>query len=360
MGEMLGAVPGRILGRRYMEEFPGLAAQGYKDLLDGVWHSGREYVAHEQPAQLPHHRHGETGYYNFTYVPLREAEGSIAGIMCVAVDVTAQVLTRRQVQHLNQELASINGELAAANEELRASNEELAESNGQLLRTNADLDNFIYTASHDLKAPISNIEGLLGALLRTLPAESLALERVQGITGMMQDSVERFRKTIASLTEVVKLQKENSQQATEVNLPEVIREVLLDLEPVMGSTGARVDTDMEKCRTIRFPEKNLRSVIYNLISNGIKYRSPERLPRVRIECRSTADCHVLTVSDNGLGLRDSQLDKLFTMFKRFHDHVEGSGIGLYMIRKMVENAGGRIEVESRVGEGTVFTVFFPR
>ncbi len=237
---------------------------------------------------------------------------------------------------------------------------ELTRTNSDLERVNSDLDNFIYTASHDLKAPISNIEGLLQALLRSLSPQSLASERVQAITGMMQASVERFRKTIASLTEIVRLQKENSQPAAQVNLPEVIREVLLDLEPVIGTTGARVDTDVTSCPAVRFSEKNLRSVIYNLVSNAVKYRSPERPPRVRIDCRTTPDCHVLTVTDNGLGMEASQLEKLFTMFKRFHAHVEGSGIGLYMIRKMVENAGGRIQVESRVDEGTVFSVFFPR
>jgi PAS domain S-box-containing protein len=366
MGEMLGAVPGRILGRRYMEEFPGLAGQGYKDLLDGVWHSGREYVAHEQAARLPHHGPGETGFYNFTYVPLREAEGSVAGIMCVAVDVTAQVLARRQVQQLNQELAAINEELAAANEELRAaneeiqaSNEELAGSNGQLLRTNADLDNFIYTASHDLKAPISNIEGLLQALLRSLSPQSLASERVQGITGRMQVSVERFKKTIGNLTEVVKLQKEYSGERTLVSLPEMIGEVMLDLEPMIRSAGAEITKDVAECPQVRFSEKNLRSVVYNLVSNALKYRSLDRVPLVRITCRTMAGYHVLTVSDNGLGMEEGRMGQLFTMFKRFHDHVEGSGIGLYMVKKIIDNAGGKIEVESRSGEGSTFRVYLP-
>ena len=121
----------------------------------------------------------------------------------------------------NEELAAANEEIRTAHEEVLASNEELAESNDQLRRTNADLDNFIYTASHDLKAPISNIEALLTALLRMLPPESLASGKVPGITSRMQESVDRFKKTIANLTEVVKLQKENSAQAVTVNLAAV-------------------------------------------------------------------------------------------------------------------------------------------
>ncbi len=351
----------RLVGLDMAEAVPEVREQGFVALLDQVYRTGETYFGNEHRFVVPAHQGhpSREAYFDFTYQAYRE-NGQTAGISIFAYEVTEQVLARQKVQQLNGELAAINEELAAANEEIQASNEELAGSNGQLLRTNADLDNFIYTASHDLKAPISNIEGLLQALLRSLSPQSLASERVQAITGMMQASVERFRKTIASLTEIVRLQKENSQPATEVNLPEVIREVLLDLEPVIGTTGARVDTDVTSCPAVRFSEKNLRSVIYNLVSNAVKYRSPERPPRVRIDCRTTPDCHVLTVTDNGLGLTAGQLEKLFTIFKRFHAHVEGSGIGLYMIRKMVENAGGRIQVESRVDEGTVFSVFFPR
>ena len=236
--------------------------------------------------------------------------------------------------------------------------EELKEKNAQLTRINNDLDNFIYTASHDLKAPISNIEGLLHALLRTLPPESLALDRPQRITSMMQESVERFKKTIANLTEVVKLQKENSREAVMVDLPEVIEEVRLDLEQLIQSSGAQIEVDVSDCPCIHFSEKNLRSVVYNLLSNAIKYRAPERVPQVQITCKNTSDNYVLSVMDNGLGIDPSRTDQLFTMFKRLHSHVEGTGIGLYMVKKMVENSGGRIAVESQLGEGTTFHVYF--
>ena len=242
----------------------------------------------------------------------------------------------------------------------KQSEEEIKEKNAQLVRINNDLDNFIYTASHDLKAPISNIEALLQALLRTLPPENLSLERPKRITSMMQESVERFKKTIANLTEVVKLQKENSVEAVMVELPKVINDVRLDLEQMIQSAGAEIEVDVADCPTIHFSEKNLRSVVYNLLSNAIKYRAPERVPRVQITCKSTSEYQVLSVKDNGLGMEPRRIDQLFTMFKRFHSHVEGTGIGLYMVKKMVENAGGRIKVESQLGEGTTFLVYFKR
>jgi PAS domain S-box-containing protein len=244
--------------------------------------------------------------------------------------------------------------------ERKKAEEALALNNMLLTQTNNDLDNFIYTASHDLKSPISNIEGLLQALLRTLPAESLESERAHRITSLMQDSVERFKKTIGNLTEVVKLQKEYSEDARSVQLARVIQEVQLDLDPLIQSTNATLAIDTDACPAIYFTEKNLRSIIYNLVSNGIKYSRPGGTPHISIRSQSIPGYCQLIVSDNGLGIAKGKIGQLFTMFKRFHDHVEGSGIGLYIVKKIIDNAGGYIEVESTVGEGTTFAVYFPR
>lgn len=133
----------------------------------------------------------------------------------------------------------------------------------------------------------------------------------------------------------------------------------MDLAPMIKDSGFQLEVDVAHCSSIRFSEQNLRSVIYNLLSNAIKYRSPERLPRVRVTCKSTSEYDLLIVKDNGMGIKRRNLDQLFTMFKRFNTHVEGTGVGLYMVRKMVENTGGHIEVESLEGEGTIFRVYFP-
>ena len=347
-----------VMGKPLREALPELEGQPFLQILDDVFTSGNTYEA--QAAEVLLVKEGIPGvyYFDFTYKPLFNAQGAVYGILDVALDVTEQVLARRNIEASANVAHQLAGELATSNQELRAANEEVRSTNQELSRTNVDLDNFIYTASHDLKAPISNIEALLTALLRTLPPESLSSERTRRITAMMQDSVERFKKTIGNLTEIVKLQKENNQQDTQVDLPEVIREVLLDLAPVIRSSGARVEVDVAHCPVIRFSEKNLRSVVYNLLSNAIKYRSPDRVPRVTISCRQSGAEQVLTVEDNGLGMEPGRMSQLFTMFKRFHDHVEGTGIGLYMVKKIVENAGGKIEAESQVGAGSAFRVYF--
>ncbi len=278
--------------------------------------------------------------------PAAREHGGIDGLRFFAHDVTEQVRARQQVQALNQELTATNGELH--------------ESNTQLTRTNVDLDNFIYTASHDLKAPITNIEGLLLALEHELPAAAQVGD-VPEMLGLMQGAVERFKRTIDHLTDISRLQKEYGQPSAPVPLAALIEEVRLDLTPLLAETRARLDVAVAACPTVTFSEKNLRSVVYNLLSNALKYRHPDRAPEVRISCRSEDGYQVLEVEDNGLGLDLARgQGQLFGMFQRLHTHVEGTGIGLYMVKKIVENAGGRVEVQSQLGQGSTFAVYFPR
>ncbi|RZK29142.1 MAG: HAMP domain-containing histidine kinase, partial [Hymenobacter sp.] len=230
----------------------------------------------------------------------------------------------------------------------------------ELTRVNIDLDNFIYTASHDLRAPITNIEGLVQALASELPAEEEPQSQVALIMRLMQDSVERFKRTIDQLTDVSKLQREHGAATERVALAAVVEDVRLDLEPFMQSLGAEVMLDVADCPPLPLSEKNLRSVVYNLLSNALKYHAPERRPQVHLRARCAGQHLLLTVQDNGLGLDRAGQQKLFGMFQRLHDHVEGSGIGLYMVKRIIENAGGRIEVKSQLGVGSTFSVYLPQ
>jgi PAS domain S-box-containing protein len=229
----------------------------------------------------------------------------------------------------------------------------------ELTRVNIDLDNFIYTASHDLRAPITNIEGLVQALVSELPAEAAPQSQVALILRLMQDSVERFQRTIDQLTDVSKLQREHGAAAERVPLAQVVEDVRLDLEPLIQALGAEVQVELTDCPPFPLSEKNLRSVVYNLLSNALKYHAPERRPQVRLRAWCEDQHLLLTVQDNGLGLDRAGQQKLFGMFQRLHDHVEGSGIGLYMVKRMVENAGGHVEVKSALGVGSTFLVYLP-
>ena len=242
----------------------------------------------------------------------------------------------------------------------RIKNKELVRKNRELHRLNTDLDSFIYTASHDLKAPISNIEGLLEALNRYLSPESVTDPKVVQVLDYMKNSVERFKKTITSLTDIIKLQKGNNQEPTVVDLNDTIGEVILDIDRMIRSSNATIQTDLGTCSTIQFPPNHFRSIIYNLLSNAIKYRSPQRVPVIQIRCHQNDEYTIISVQDNGLGMRLPDTTKIFAMFKRLHPHVEGTGIGLFMVKRIIENAGGKIEVESELDKGSKFTIYIRR
>ena len=340
--------PGRtLLGKPVRAALPELVGAPILDQLQRVYDTGETYVEQELPLQLARHDDGplEEMFFTFTYQARRNAHGAVDGVLAFAHEVTDQVQARRVVEE--------------GGAEARALAAELATSNMQLTRTNADLDNFIYTASHDLKVPIANIEGLLQALTRKLPPAALVGPVPEMLT-LMQLATVRFRRTIEQLTDVSKLQQAHGQPATPVRLAAVVEEVRLDLLPLTEQTRARLTVDVPVEAYLPFSAKNLRSIVYNLLSNALKYRHPDRPPQVQLSYQRQDDYHVLRVEDNGLGFDVAKAaDKLFGMFQRLHTHVEGSGIGLYMVKKMVENGGGRIEVQSRLGEGTTFTVLIP-
>ncbi len=239
---------------------------------------------------------------------------------------------------------------------LKQVQEELEQTNNNLVRINNDLDNFVYTASHDLKAPIINLEGLVRKLHREVQPEQ---GRIGYIMELITGTIETFKKTIQTLTDISRIQKSVSEDETTINLQTLLADIQTSIRDMTESSGARIEADFREVPQIHFSQKNLQSILYNLISNAIKYRSPDRRPVVRISTTRGDGFTVLRVQDNGLGISAAQQEKLYTMFKRFHDHVEGSGVGLYIVKRIIENAGGMIEAESTEGVGTSFNVYFP-
>ncbi|GAB3635050.1 hypothetical protein GCM10027422_06400 [Hymenobacter arcticus] len=336
--ELWGRSLAEVLRQPLFEVLPEVVDQGYPHILDEVRRTGMPFVAQELPAQLVRQGRSEKVYFHFVYQPLINEQGQVTAVVIVATDVSQRVLARQQ--------------LAQANAELRT-------TNAHLTRTNADLDNFIYTASHDLKAPISNIEGLLLLLRKQLPAEARQAGLVPRVLDMMRGSIERFQLTIAQLTDLSRLQQAHAEPAEPLNLAAVVEAVRLDLAPEFEATDAQLTLDLTACATISFTPQHLRSVVYNLLSNAVKYHQPGRPPHVKLRCYSTGSSTLLEVQDNGLGLSEKQQGKLFGLFQRLHAHVPGSGVGLYMVKRIVENAGGTVTVQSQPGVGSTFVVALP-
>ncbi|WP_083919437.1 PAS domain-containing sensor histidine kinase [Pontibacter roseus] len=237
----------------------------------------------------------------------------------------------------------------------RRRNEELMRRNLELVRINNELDSFVYTASHDLKSPVINLEGLLIALKEDLGAD---VGKHEALFRMMGGAVEKLKKTIDDLSDVTKLQQDKTAPE-EVDIPAMIEEVKETLSSNILSKSVKITTATTGFESLRYSRKNVRSILFNLVSNAIKYANPAKTPEVTIST-SVADTgeFVLSVADNGLGISEGQKSKIFGMFKRAHDHVEGSGVGLYLVKKILDNTGDRIEVESVQSEGSVFRVYF--
>lgn len=239
------------------------------------------------------------------------------------------------------------------------SNEQLKIKNKELLKINNDLDNFVYTASHDLKAPIANLEGLLNALKKHLDGQQLS-EKLKAILGLMEKSIFRFQETIKGLTEISKTQKNVEEDVEEIVFDRLIEEIILEISPLVEDSTASIKISTDGCNKIVFSKYNLRSIFYNLITNAIKYRNPQVGLEILISTYCRQNLSIIEVRDNGLGIKEENTSRIFEMFKRLHHHVEGSGIGLYIVKRIVENAGGSIEVESEVGKGTLFRVLLPK
>jgi len=293
---------------------------------------------------------GSTFYANVLITALHDTSGRLIGYSKITRDLTERKFLEESLQAMNADLEN----------KVKERTEELLKTIKELKRINNDLDNFIYTASHDLKAPISNIEGLISGLFEELGEVSLLNLDLREIKAMIDISVEKFQITIKDLTEIAKIQKENLENVELVGLSDLIDDVKITISDQISRNNAEVIYHLDDCSEIKFVRKNLKSIIYNLISNGIKYRSPERNPIVKIMCSSDEYFNTIICQDNGLGIKAENIDKIFNMFKRFHDHVEGSGVGLYIVKRIIENAGGRIDVESVEGEGSIFKVILPK
>jgi PAS domain S-box-containing protein len=296
----------------------------------------------------------------------RTPEGLPVQIIGIARDITARKKAEEEMKLLYYKLQETNEELVRSEEALKElANElehrvelrttELVQKNEQLSRINADLDNFIYTASHDLKSPIANLDGLLTALSRRV--QDKLLPQDISMLDMMRQSIDRFNSTILDLTNIAKVQKNIEEEEIEhVSFPELIDEVKSDISQLIAEKDALVMGHLQ-VETISFARKNLRSILYNLLINAIKYSAADRKPLVTVETSYAGDYIMLCVKDNGMGIPQGQQQKIFSLFKRVHTNIEGSGIGLYIVKRIIENNGGKIEVESEVNKGTIFRLY---
>lgn len=237
------------------------------------------------------------------------------------------------------------------------SSQELLESNRDLRRKNEMLDAFVYRVSHDLKNPVMSIVAL-STMLRNLMPQDLGSPRIVQTVDHIHGTAVRMDQRIKDLLDLSRMEQQFDAEVEDLHLQTMLEAVKQDLLPEIDRSQAVIDADFSEVAMVRFGRENLNSLLGNLLSNAIKYRSADRAPMVRLKAQMQGEFVLLSISDNGIGMQvEGNEHKLFGMFQRFHSHVAGTGVGLFIVKKIIEKAGGRIEVESTVGVGTTFSIY---
>ncbi|WP_299700214.1 ATP-binding protein [uncultured Pontibacter sp.] len=220
-------------------------------------------------------------------------------------------------------------------------------------RLNRDYENIIHSISHDIKGPLSNIEGLTRLLQNTPDSK----EESQHIKDMLSESVANLRQTVEDLADIQQSDTGFAKEPERVNFENVIEDAKLALRDRIAETNAQISTQIKESE-ICFSRKNVRSIVYNLLSNAIKFQKPDSTPVISIQTEKSGDYILLTVSDNGTGIAEDKLESVLDRYTRLNSEVEGTGVGLFIVKNMVEQMGGEIKAESTLGEGSTFKVYF--
>nr|WP_199082397.1 HAMP domain-containing sensor histidine kinase [Pedobacter sp. ASV19] len=177
---------------------------------------------------------------------------------------------------------------------------------------------------------------------------------------MYKRQADHLSETIDNLDEVVKIQLNSHQQKKALNLEQEIKKVLLSIKAIAEEQKSSFSLDVHPDLFVFCNPAYLDSILLNILTNAIKYRSPDRTPEIRIKAYSGQSETVLEIADNGVGI-DLKRHKhdLFGMYKTFHQNKDARGIGLFITKNQIEAQGGRIDVESQVDRGTTFRVYFP-
>lgn len=235
--------------------------------------------------------------------------------------------------------------------ELVGINKDLTETNSELIKHNNELRQFSYTVSHNLRGPVASLMGLINIIdTREFSAENSEIHQ------HIQTSVKRLDNIITDLSKIIDIRHDIFHIRQKINLDAEVREIMKGFKRDLEAHDVSIKTNFEKCPEIYSVRPMVHSILYNLISNAIKYRAHTRRPEIEI----TSDVgknYQLVVNDNGLGIDlKTHRQNLFKLYKRFHYHTEGKGLGLYLVKLQAEALGGSVEVASEMNKSTTFTV----
>lgn len=278
----------------------------------------------------------DESWMEISFSPIHKSH-EIVGAACHGRDITERKLS---------ELRLVN---SIRERELAES--QLLEKNAELLKTNQELDRFVYSASHDLRSPLTSILGLVNLLEQ----ESSEPQTTQYCT-MIRDSVNRLDKFIWNILNHSRNHRADLEY-TAIPLRETVMNSIESLRYMTMASDIKFHVTIDDSLTLYSDEQRLRIIIDNLISNSIKFQREDATEKViRISANADGNNIIIRVDDNGIGIAPEYHDKIFRMFFRLANHQAGSGIGLYVVKETLEKLGGNIHVESSPEGGCMFVV----
>jgi signal transduction histidine kinase len=259
----------------------------------------------------------------------------------------------KQRTKTNQLLNQYNRDLA---EQVYKRTLDLVDSNTELIRQNNQLEQFGYIIAHNLRAPVARILGLTNIINSpdfNMPADQKVIERLQ-LTSKELDTV------IHDLNSILDIKKGINNTLERIDLMHRLEKVKENLREKIRESNTIINSDFSAVNVLFAIPAYIESILYNLISNAIKYKSEYRSPLIDLSTHIEEGMVYITVEDNGIGIDlENQKDKLFNLYQRFHSHVEGKGMGLFLVKTQIEAMNGKIEVQSQVNVGTTFKICLP-
>lgn len=275
----------------------------------------------------------------------------------------------------NKELEVQKNEIEAQNEELKQQKEEILVLNNhleeiveqrtqelnlsiqKLFEQNENLEQFSYIVSHNLRAPVARIMGLLNLSKRQDSDKVLQ----QDILKYLDQAANTLNEVITDLSEIIAIRKHQDIVKETVIIQKSLEIVFETLRDEITKANVTFIINFDEIETLYTIKSYFQSIFYNLISNAIKYRSDKRNLSIEIKGHKTKEYTCISVKDNGLGIDLNKYSKeqVFGLYKRLHLHTEGKGLGLYLVKTQIETLKGKIELESEADIGSIFTVYLP-
>lgn len=209
------------------------------------------------------------------------------------------------------------------------------------------------TIAHDIRGPLTNVV-LSIALLKRKGKEDQ--KEFGSVLEMIETSVRKMTTVITELTDSRHTGRKGKGE--KLYMENILEDVRLTIGEIIRKSQASIKTEFQ-VSAIYFSRTKLRSILYNLVGNAIKYRSPDRKPEILIKTSKEKGCIVITVKDNGIGLAAGKEEAIFDKYYRVNNKIEGTGIGLYLVKEIVSGAEGHITVKSELGKGSEFNIYLP-